>query len=461
MSTFPIVYLNPAMGSARLIEEMIDPDLDEVSIVDRPATDRDLMLFKRHAAQEEETMTNREALEAVLAMAKKVPEDRDRATFERCIEHIMADPTFEPPDGKTKKEAAFAICTAGGAGEGKAAKIEIPMMPEADLTIEEPEIDTGAVIEIPASPKAWPFAKCIEAGMDLGMDQDGAIAACQLIRQDYGDPSDPDQILVPDGMKPEGLLSAAAIGGGMAKPEGMSAEVEEEAKRKALAALPEGMRMKGKNRWLGVLKNILGRDRQPTEAEQEQMKLERKVREMAQAQEKTKEDLRDMTARLFQQNSEMLRVIAASQGIQLPEQEAATATAQAAEASAPPASPPVPDHSAPAAEPAADATKADEPAAVQAAAPLTLEDLAARLEALEMENAELRMAASTDAEARAALAPPTLDVPAKAMRKSVDPTVAGGAAAKGKVEMVRSSILGYEIPKADRDAFMPLNGNRR
>jgi len=380
--------------------------------------------------------------------AKAVPEDRDREVFERCVEGVMAQ-------GHTK-ESAFAICTAGGAGKGattmtvKQDELDLEAVPPA------PEVSAASVVEIPATPKPWPFAKCIEAGMSAGFGQDEAIAVCQLIRQDYGDPSDPDQILVPDGMKPEGLLAAAAVAGGMAKPEGMSAPAEESA--------GEEMKFQGKPgqvgvRWLAKFKHFLGLDRPLSPAELERQKMERKVRELMEAQEKTKEDLRDIIRLQHEDNRAMLQVLAAGLGVQLP---------KPAEAPAPTASEPI--AAAATAPDPSKAVKEDGAPVVPTAAPAPAtselpEELIARCTALEQENAELRAMIESNeqlmGEAAGAVAPaPAVAVaptgPKFVRRAAIDPTVAGVKRISNEPDMVFSSWLGVPIPRADREVFAPV-----
>ena len=517
----------------RVIAEMLDAEIDEVSIVDHPATNRALSLFKRvvkareyvrdthgrfanepgsasvvvadklenasnvaaagagrerlrEAAEriadvrelvegtrgrpqaefevkearaiavevlgdEDPIIADLDALMGMITSGKAVPDDRDREVFERCIEDVMAQ-------GHTK-ESAFAICTAGGAGKGvttmtvKQDELPLEAVPPA------PEVSAASVVEIPATPKPWPFAKCIEAGMSAGFGQDEAIAVCQLIRQDYGDPSDPDQILVPDGMKPEGLLSAAAVAGGMAKPEGMSAPAEES----------EGgeMKFQGKPgqvgvRWLAKFKHFLGLDRPLSPAELERQKMERTVRELMEAQAKTKEDLRDIIRLQHEDNRAMLQVLAAGLGVQLP---------KPTEAPAPTAAEPIAAAAAAATAPdPAKSVKEDGAPVVPIAAPAPAtselpEELIARCTALEQENAELRAMIESNeqlmGEAAGAVAPaPAVAVaptgPKFVRRAAIDPTVAGVKRISNEPDMVFSSWLGVPIPRADREVFAPV-----
>jgi hypothetical protein len=449
------VLLIPEDGDPRLIEEMFDVDLDEVSIVDRPATARNLTLFK--------------------ALAKGAPEGVDTATYERCIQEVMAS-------GQSK-ESAFAICTAGGAGEGKTMPTitvkQDEMVPggmPGDVPVPEaPELDTAAVVEIPATPKTWPFAKCIEAGMGMGLAQDESIAVCQLINQKYGDPSDPDTILVPDGLKPEGLFATVAVDGGMAKPEGMAA-AEDSGDEKAakfmaaLASVPKGYKFTPSKKdgprgghWLGTFKRFLGLDRPPSEAEVERQKMERQVSELSQAQMKTTADLRAIVGT----QQRMIEAFLQTQGF--PIQPVPAAALEGAIAGDPPvATPTMP--TAPEPAPVGDPVKS-----VPATAPApagqkaTLEDLAARLEALEVENAELRgLLESPEAvalEAAAALAPAVSAAPAPKFaprRAGVDPTIPGQKRmGPAESEMVYSTICGAPIPRADRDAFLPSSSRGR
>jgi hypothetical protein len=297
----------------KLVEEMLGTELDEVSVVDQPATDRRFRLFKRVAGTQGRsedmpaTKADTARLGALLKqLAKAVPEGVDRETFERCVGDVMDKidrGELAPQEGRDPKQTAVAICTESGAGKGT----KQDPIPGEELPPEPPgEEAVGDTVEIPASPEKWPFSDCIAQAMELGFDQDSSIAVCQIIRKDYGDPEDPETVLVPDGSSTESLLAAAAIFGGIAKPEGLAAAAPETPPEQA-------MRFSGKNQWLKKFRRFLGLDRKVHE-DAALARTRREVRKLMAEQQKTKDDLREMVGVL----RDLLTATLRAQGIEVP-----------------------------------------------------------------------------------------------------------------------------------------------
>jgi hypothetical protein len=333
-----------------------------------------------------------------------------------------------------------------------------------------PEPPSMSVAEIPASPARWGFDQCIRGAMDMGLDQDQSVAVCTMIRQDYGDPTDPESILVPDGVKPDGLLAAAAVAGGMAKPAGADGAAMEAGK---------SIKFTGVNRWRSWLQRLLSPRPVPVDANKALARLEENM-------EKTKDDLRAMLQAQQAVNQQLMAVIARAQGIELPPFTPVVATAPTAEAPIQAAvaigDPPADGGGAAMTEPA---TKSIDPRDMSRDELLVLV-----LEASGAAGDPSGKAGATLAAAPADLVAtdihpgveeatrmvlgdlagnlPPAPTPAKTWRSAVDPTTPGNGngQAKANTELVYSTPLGCYIPKADRDACTALlrpgrEGNRR
>ena len=187
-----------ATETRKLIEEILNAEIGEHSAVDVPATDRPYKLFK--------------SLDG---------------------------------DGKGKCGCA------GGAGEGVDGmrKDEVlPAPPPSPAGEMPPEGQMVAeTIEIPASPDNVTYSDLIRIAMDYGFSEDESTAIAQLLRKDFGDPTDPDTVYVPEGSTPEGMVGAAAVQGGLAIPEGMPVE--------------KGLKFTGSNRWSKLWRRFMGTDK--------------------------------------------------------------------------------------------------------------------------------------------------------------------------------------------------------
>jgi hypothetical protein len=385
------------------LELMEDIEVNEVSLVDQPATGEPFVLFKsasgkasftsqpaspgmpslrppREAPESrgDRTPTMDEALgglERILAatlegddstvddMGKKVPEGRDRDTFERCIAEV------EEKTGD--KGRAYAICTAGGAGEGKRRKAvdahthevtlpdgstvmtgppvgeepegamespeeggaapypppepgkrkepkmrlkQDPPVPEDIAAAEEmPPIEGAGVLEIPATPTEWSMSACIDEATGLGLSEDQAVQVCQLVRQEYGDPADEANILVPQGESAEGLIGGAAVQLGFAELGGG-------------ASTPK--RFTGKNRWATKFKQFLGLNpnRQLQVEQRDMVRLAKALKGVSDLMQKTKDDLRAyiegqerQNTRLHEENQRLIGILARGMGVDMPE----------------------------------------------------------------------------------------------------------------------------------------------
>jgi hypothetical protein len=113
------------------------------------------------------------------------------------------------------------------------------MPPEGQMVAE--------TIEIPASPDNVTYSDLIRIAMDYGFSEDESTAIAQLLRKDFGDPTDPDTVYVPEGSTPEGMVGAAAVQGGLAIPEGMPVE--------------KGLKFTGSNRWSKLWRRFMGIDK--------------------------------------------------------------------------------------------------------------------------------------------------------------------------------------------------------
>jgi hypothetical protein len=324
------------------VEEIVDSDVRAVAAVDRPATDRRWRFFKAANAgitttlpdDDQETpaghvanssvaplmkpdMAGSEAkvttltkiydeIEDALAKGelKAVPEDRDRDTYERCIEKVMAQ--------GNDKSSAFAICTAGGAGKEKGAmkhrKDEAVAAAPPPASIDEVEAAAQGVpqepetIEIPATPTEWKLGDCVNQASSLGMDHQQAVNACAIVYGDYGDPEDEETILVPDGNTPEGLLNAAATRMGL---------------KMTFASPPEPVKLTGRNIWSAFYKRFLGR-RTRSGAVEYLKGLESRLEGVVAEQAKSREDLRYVVDKLIANQSQAMQTMAALAGVPLP-----------------------------------------------------------------------------------------------------------------------------------------------
>jgi hypothetical protein len=281
----------------RLIEEILEADIAEVSAVDHPATDRRFRFFKR------------------------------------------ADGAGKGVDGMRKQDEL----SAPPAGMEE---VPPPVPEEEDLMVE--------TVEIPASPETIGFSDIIAVAMERGLSEDDSIAVGQIIRKEYGNPDDPEVILVPEGSTIEGIVADAAIFGGIAVPQGLAGKAEgvkftgkaDEAKEG-----PHGVH------WRKIFRAILRLDRKPGGEEL----LRREVRELMTDQSKNRQDLKDALALMAEQGRQTNQLLAAAIGVKLPVAPADSppATPAAAAMAAVEAAGGTPTAAAPAGDPPAKRTRAE------------------------------------------------------------------------------------------------------
>lgn len=254
------------------VEEIVDCELDELSIVDRPATDKPFQYFKAQGG----------------TMQTKGP-------FDDCVESVLADPDFKPQEGKTREESAQAIC---------AAKHEEKEVKDETGLVGDPASGGMETIDIPATPTEWSLDSCLAEARDLGFSETTATDVCSAVTKSFGDPRDPRQILLPEGMHPAGVLVAAAQKAAIPLPADIAPELLEDAK---------GIKLSTKNYWGGWFGKLLNLGRSPKPEAKVVQRLEGRVTEMADAMKKTNDDLRswiEQQARTAdQQNRTQLHLI--------------------------------------------------------------------------------------------------------------------------------------------------------
>lgn len=272
----------------KLLEEMWGTDIREVSGVDMPAIDYPFVLYK--------------------SASTYGPRGKP-ASLDECVEAVLADPDFQPQEGRTPEESAYAICQVQAektrreqVGPQRKQEPEVPGAPVEPVAPPAEEAVAGTV-ELPASPTPWPFSQCISDAMAMGMGRDDATAVCTVIGTDLGDPEDPDTIFLPDGASTESLLSSAAIFGGIAVPEGMGGK-----------GAKQTVQFLGKNQWMENFRQWRGM-KSLTPAEKAAGRIQEEVRKLQEVQTKTNQDLRWMAER----QDLLLRAILANAGIAVPE----------------------------------------------------------------------------------------------------------------------------------------------
>lgn len=298
----------------RLIREIDVEDEDlgikEYSAVDRPATGISFRMFKGDQTKP--------------------------AEVEECVQSVLSDPDFTGGE-----ERAWAICQAqhGKGGTNMPRKQEeLPEVVEDVIEGEGMPKPTG-VVEIPTSPARWPIGQCIETAMDQGYGRDDSIGLCQMVAQTYGDPEDPDTVMLPEGTTPEGLLNQLAVDHGVAKPQGTAGTPEMTMSEDGKSMPGSGLWRKKpiKNYWVEKYKEALG-IQGPTPAEQVMFRLAKEVSQVRQAQSKAEKRSED----LMQIINATLGIIARSQGI-----DPATLPVPAAAVETPADDPEAPDEATP------------------------------------------------------------------------------------------------------------------
>lgn len=397
---------------------------------------------------------------------------------EACVQSILEDPDFTAGEFDSAESRAFAICTEqfgdkGGTAMGRRRKqdeeIVVEEMPEAT-----------EVVEVPASPTEWPLVQCVADAQELGLNEDNSIQVCQMIRQELGDPENPESILLPDAMDPAALITAAGIRMGVIQPEGNNPGGGDESMEERMARAP--IKFTGRNRWVQKLKGYLGMEQTPSVESRRMNRLEKEVGELNKAN-------RDLMEIIRNQN----QMIARALGVELQpmtrdsEEDDTAGAGMAADAAAAAtageeasATPPAPDKRRAKGDDPPATTAVETPAAdaeTEEGDELSdderaeLEQLRARVAELEgsaaAEGADLGPEAAGELEAASSQPPATSPLPTgvdpakrgkiirpiQRKRTSRAPATAGTKATAGG-HMVRSSILGGAmICEEDRKAL--------
>jgi hypothetical protein len=253
------------------VEEIIDAEVMEVAAVDRPATNRRWRFYKRAKQGISPTLAAGMAnYTACLATGEQPTptacEGNEPDALGDLRSTMVAD--MAGHDASLTEAKAFREVEAALSGwpfvqrGAKCPGPEVPManpqkdeqMPAPppppvpdDLAAEEmTEAEQPEAIEVPGTPTEWALADCIGQAQELGLPEQAAIEACQIVRGKFGDPEDETTIFVPEGTETAGLINAAALEMGMGKS--------------IKAGTPMAkVKFKGPNRWSQLFKRFLGR----------------------------------------------------------------------------------------------------------------------------------------------------------------------------------------------------------
>ena len=337
---------------------------------------------------------------------KKAPEGADPATFERCIEDVMAE-------GKDK-DSAYGICTAGGAGKGEEGEkagppfppkqAAGPPQPQPQAPPQQPE-----AVNVPQTPTVVGSNEVLTKCMELGLPQDQANTVLQVIRANFGDPTDPEKILIPAGVTLEEVIQAAMqAAGAQAQPQ--QPQPQPGAAPPQMPAVP-GKRatvtLPGHNVWAVAYRKFLGLPAEEAPGEGGDLDVNELKALVAAVESQTKkyEDLmsalKEERAANERHADRVFSLLAGAIGVDLPKKEEEAK----------------PEPTAPVSEPEETEVPAGEPEPV-GAAPVG--------------------------------EPPVGKAIGPVGRKSVVPDT---SEKRGRAEMVYSTYLGMEIPRSDRDAL--------
>jgi hypothetical protein len=311
------------------VGEIIAGEVTEVAGVDRPATGRRWRFFKAGPGSKagiSTTLAPGANYTACLATGEQptptvceTNEPDALGNFTDVLRADMAGHDASVADLKMLAEVEAAItrgeltlqeegkmitrgrkCPDGIVPEGKDVAPPVPEEMAADM----PPEDDAAAIEVPSTPTEWSLADCLTQATDMGLPEDAAVSACQMVRGEFGDPNDETKILVPDGTQPEGLINAAAMSLGLGK----SLKVQPQG--------PPAVKFQGENRWRTLFKRFLGiREPRPGRKLVEYLRgVESRVEGLMSEQVKSREDLR----LLIEQQGQMIHALAGLAGVTLP-----------------------------------------------------------------------------------------------------------------------------------------------
>ena len=198
-------------------------------------------------------------------------------------------------------------CPDGIVPEGKDVAPPVPEEMATDVPLE----DEPAAIEVPSTPTEWSLADCLTQATDMGLPEDAAVSACQMVRGEFGDPNDETKILVPDGTQPEGLINAAAMSLGLGKS------------LKVQPTGPPAVKFQGENRWRTLFKRFLGiREPRPGRKLVEYLRgVESRVEGLMSEQVKSREDLRlviEQQGQMIHGQGQLIHTLAGLAGVTLP-----------------------------------------------------------------------------------------------------------------------------------------------
>lgn len=282
-----------------IVTRIDDSNVQELSSVDDPATDIEFAMFK--AIEKAPGLAD---VEACLRDGITTPTEC-QSLSEGYGNLLRADVRQDASKGETM-EKIEALVDGPPPVEGEVAPAAGP----------EP-------IEIPATPIDWSLSKCIDAGVKLGLSEDQAGQACMVVREQYGAAGEDGKLLVPDGVKPEALLGAAAADLGFATLGGKAAP----AKRQP----PDPKAYPGIGTyWLEKVNRFLGRKTSSSPGEElgrylkglaaQNKALEGKLEELMIEQEKSKEDLRLAIRMGDRAHRRVTELLAAAMNVKLPDE---------------------------------------------------------------------------------------------------------------------------------------------
>lgn len=453
-------------GQPEEVEEIVDGEVREVAAVDKPATGLEWRFFKAisptlapganymsclatgrqptptlcEAGGEPDTLGDiSSAIEADLA-----GHDAKITSAKAALAYVDAAIARGElgQEGSMKRQAK---CPTGTAREDEMKEMEpeaaeAPPVPE-DLEDAEAAQDQGT-IEIPATPTPMKLGDCINQAQEMGLDETLAASACGMIRSEFGDPGDEENILIPDGIEVGGLINLAAISMGK--------------RLQDAPAPPKGFKFSGRSRWMSKFKAFLGLKPRPAGAKLvEYLRgVERRLEETMSEQVKSRAQL----DRLLEQQGILVRSLAAAVGAELPDVSAVQAPAAAAPVAA----------STPANPVMAEGKSADQVKDGAAVAAPVVPQAPDRIALLEQQLAEMRALMESQfggglyGQDEDDLEPVAAGVPVAAAPKRV--SVPGAhrltmvKSVGGQAEQKRSSITGMPITDGERHSARQSGG---
>lgn len=322
-------------GVPEEVEEIVDGNIVEVAAVDRPATGLDWRYFKgisptlspgaNHTAclatgnQPTPTLCEAGGTEPDVlgnissALAADLAGHDAKITSAKAILDYVDAAIARGELGKQEGSMKQQKCPAptGRKDELEDAPVgDVPPVPE-ELADEAPPDDQGT-IEVPATPTSLRLGDCINMAEEAGLDETMAGSACGMIRAEFADPDDAENVLIPEGVDVGGLINLAAM-----QLTGKRLE--------ALPQPPKGFKFSGRNVWTAKFKRFLGIKPLPSGAKLVDYLrgVERRLEEVMTDQVKSRQQI----DQLLTQQGILVRALAAATGAELPDVSAAAAPA--------------------------------------------------------------------------------------------------------------------------------------